>query len=116
MKTMAGRKLSRPTGARSALLKNMTASLLQHEQIKTTYAKAREVARYTENVIAIAKKKNLAAYRRVGAIIPDKKVQRKIHDVLVPRYQSRPGGCTRVHRIGTRLGDNAEIAVIKMVV
>lgn len=97
------------------LLRNMTASLLKHEQIKTTLAKAREVSRYAERVMAVAKGKNLAAYRKVGAEIPDQDLQRKIYDVLVPRYQSRPGGCTRVFRLGRRLSDGSEMALVKLV-
>lgn len=115
MKTHAGRKLSRPTGARFALLRNMTASLLRHEQIRTTFAKAREVSRYAERLVSLAKRKNLSSYRRVGSEIPDEEVRRKIYDVLVPRYQSRPGGCTRVFRLGRRLGDGAEMALLKLV-
>lgn len=115
MKTFAGRKLSRPTGARNALLRNMASSLLKHEQIQTTLAKAREVARFTEHVVAVAKRRNLAAYRRVGVAIRDAGIQRKIYDVLVPRYQARAGGCTRVFRLGRRAGDGAEMALVKMV-
>ncbi|HRY29837.1 MAG TPA: 50S ribosomal protein L17 [Elusimicrobiota bacterium] len=115
MKTHAGRKLSRPTGARMSLLRNMAASLFRHEQMRTTYPKAREVSRFAEHVLAVAKTKTLTAYRQVGADIPDKEVRRKIFDVLVPRYQTRPGGCTRIHRLGRRLSDGAEVAVIKLI-
>jgi len=115
MKTHAGRKLSRPTGPRMALLRNMAAQLLRHEQIKTTFPKAREVARFTEGIVAVAKHKDLSSYRRVGSQIPDREVQKKLYDVLIPRYQARAGGCTRVYRLGRRLSDGAEMAVVKLV-
>jgi large subunit ribosomal protein L17 len=115
MKTHAGRKLSRPTGARHALLRSLATSLFRHEQITTTYAKAREVARYAEGLVAVAKRKDLAAHREVGSAIRDREVRRKLHDVLVARYESRPGGCTRVFRLAPRAGDGAEMAVVKLV-
>lgn len=115
MNTFAGRKLSRPTSARRALLRNLASSLLQHEQIQTTFAKAKEVGRYAEGILAQAKRKDLVSRRHIAAEIVDKKVQKKIYDVLVPRYQSRTGGCTRVFRLGQRQGDGAEIALIKLV-
>jgi large subunit ribosomal protein L17 len=115
MKTVAGRKLSRPTGARMALLKSMTLSLLAHERVRTTLPKAREVGRFAEGVLAEAKKKTLTSVRRVGALVPDRALRKKIYDVLVPRYQARPGGCTRVVRLGTRRGDGAETALLTLV-
>ncbi len=115
MKTHAGRKLSRPTGARFALLRSLATSLFQHEQIKTTLAKAKEVSRFSESLLAVAKRKDLTSTRKVSAVIPDREVRRKIYDVLVPRYQARAGGCTRIYRLGRRLGDGAETALIKLV-
>ncbi len=115
MKTHAGRKLSRPTGARHALLRQMTESLLQHERVVTTVAKAREVSRYAEGVMAKAKSGNLVARRAVKAVIKGENVYRKIYDVLVPRYQNRAGGCTQVFRLGRRAGDGAEMAVLKLI-
>ena len=111
----AGRKLSRPTGARLSLLRTMSASLLKHEQVRTTYAKARELSRFAEGVLATAKRKSLPALREVAAAVPEKEVRKKIYDVLVPRYQSRSGGLTRVFRVGTRAGDGAEMAVVKLI-
>ena len=115
MKTHAGRKLSRPTGARFALLRSLATHLLRHEQIKTTLPKAREVARFTEHLLALAKRQNLASTRRVYADLQDRVVRKKIQDVFVPRYRDRQGGCTRVFRLGRRLGDGAEMAVIKLI-
>lgn len=115
MTTRAGRKLGRPTGARFAMLRTQASSLLKHEQIQTTFAKAKEVSRYAETLLAKAKKKDLAALRKIAAEIPEKDVRKKIYDVLVPRYQSRPGGVTRVVRLGQRAGDGAEMALVKLV-
>ncbi len=115
MNTHAGRKLSRPTGARMALLRGLTVSLLRHEEIRTTHAKAKEASRFAEGVLALAKKKTLPARREVAAAINDEDVRKKIYDVLVPRYQSRSGGCTRLFRLGPRPGDNAEMAILKLV-
>ena len=115
MNTVAGRKLNRPTGARFGLLRNLATSLLRHEQIQTTHAKAKEVGRFAEGILAQAKRQTLASRRRVAAEITDKAVQKKIYDILVPRYKTRAGGCTRVFRLANRTGDNAEMALIKLV-
>lgn len=115
MKTHAGRKLSRPTGARIGLLRNQATSLLLHERIRTTLPKAKEVRRFAEHILSVAKRKTLDSRRRVYAEITDKEVQKKIYDVLVPRYAARPGGCTRIFKLGARQGDNAEMAVIQLV-
>ena len=115
MNTHAGRKLSRPTGARMALLRSLTVSLFRHEEIRTTVAKAKELSRFAEGVLARAKKNTLESRRRVTADVNDEDVRKKIYDVLVPRYQDRPGGCTRIHRLGARSGDNAPVALIRLV-
>ncbi len=115
MNTHAGRKLNRPTGARKSLLRNLAVSLFRHEQIRTTVAKAKELSRFADGVLALAKAKTLESRRRVAGDVNDADVRKKIYDVLVPRYQSRAGGVTRIHRIGTRNGDNAEMALIRLV-
>ena len=115
MNTHAGRTLSRPTGARMALLRSLTVSLFRHEEIRTTVAKAKELSRFAEGVLARAKKNTLESRRRVTADVNDEDVRKKIYDVLVPRYQARPGGCTRIHRLGARSGDNAPVALIRLV-
>jgi large subunit ribosomal protein L17 len=113
--TGAGRKLGRPTGARFALLRSQATSLFRHEQIQTTYAKAKEVSRFAEGILASAKRKGLPSLRKIAAEVTDKQLRKKIYDVLVPRYQSRPGGATRVVRLGQRAGDGAEMALVKLV-
>ena len=115
MSLSGGRKLNRPTAARMAMLRSQALSLLKHEQIQTTYAKAREVSRLADKLLSSAKKKNLVSLREIAAAIPDKTVRKKIYDVLVPRYQARAGGITRVLRLGQRAGDGAEMAVVKLV-
>lgn len=115
MKTFYGRKLSRPTGHRFALLRNMAASLLHHEKIETTMPKAREVARFTERLITAAKAENLNARRRVARDLHDRDVQTKLFDVLVPRYKARPGGYTQIIRKGPRLSDGSEIGIVRLI-
>jgi large subunit ribosomal protein L17 len=113
--THAGRKLGRPTGARMALIRNQASSLLKHERIQTTYAKARELSRFAEGVLARAKKKSLPSLRDVAAAIPAWDVRKKIYDVLVPRYQARSGGVVKVLRLKPRQGDNAEMALVTLI-
>ena len=115
MQTFAGRKLSRPTGHRFALLRNMATQLLHHERIETTVPKAREVARFTERIITAAKGGDLSARRRVARDVHDASVQEKLFEVLVPRYQSRHGGYTQLIRKGPRLSDGSEMGILKLV-
>ncbi len=114
MKTFAGRKLGRKPGPRRALLRSMATSLFQHERIQTTVPKAKEVVRMVERVITLAKKEGVNAHRNVATFIQQKDVQKKIFDVLVPRYQSKQGGYTQVIRSGWRSGDAAPIAVVRL--
>ena len=115
MKTFNGRKLSRPTGHRFALLRNMATSLLHYERIETTVPKAKEVARFTERLITAAKSADLSARRRVAQDIHSKTVQAKLFDVIAPRYKARSGGYTQIIRKGARLSDGAEIGILKLV-
>jgi large subunit ribosomal protein L17 len=115
MNTHAGRKLGRPTGHRLGMLRNQASSLLKHERIQTTWAKAKEVSRVAEGLLAQAKKKNLTSLRHVASVISDKDVRKKIYDVLVPRYEKRSGGLTKVVRLGQRAGDGAEMALVKLI-
>ncbi len=108
-------KLGRSPSHRKAMLRNMTASLLTHERIRTTIAKAKEVRKMTDKVITLGKKESLHARRQVLELIPDKKVVSKIFDILASRYSERPGGYTRIYKLGHRRGDAAEMAVIELV-
>lgn len=114
MLTYSGRKLGRKPGHRMALLKNLATSLLQHERIQTTVPKAKELCRYTEKIITIAKREGVNAQRGVAAHIGQAPVRKKLFDVLVPRYQSRNGGYTQIIRSGVRQGDAAEMAVVRL--
>jgi len=115
MKTHAGRKLSRTGAHRKALLRNMAASLLKHEQVKTTSAKAKEVSRLTEWLISKSLKQDLNSKKAVIAEINDADVRKKLFDVLVTRYQGRKSGFTRIFKVGRRLGDGAEVSIVKLI-
>lgn len=115
IKNLGKRKLSRTGGHRRSLLKNLATSLFLHEKITTTLAKAKEVAYYSEKIITSAKGLDLDARRAVAAKIQNKDVQKKLFDVLAPRFKERKGGFTKIYRLGNRPGDNAKKAVIKLI-
>lgn len=110
------RKLSRTGSHRKALLRNLATSLFQHEKITTTLPKAKELARFSEKLLTMAKPGGLNARRALGGELKDQQVCRKVIEVLVPRCQNRPGGYTQILRLGTRPGDRAEMAIIKLVI
>ncbi len=110
-----GRKFGRHTSARKALLKNLTVSVLKHEQIKTTLHKAKEVRPLVEKMITLGKAGNLHARRQAYAYIPEKSVVDKLFGVLAERYQDRSGGYSRVVRAGYRSGDAADLGIIELV-
>jgi large subunit ribosomal protein L17 len=111
----AGRKLNRTAEHRKALFANMAAALIKHEQIVTTLPKAKDLRRVTERLITLAKRGDLHARRLVAARLRDEKMVTKLFDTIGPRYQSRPGGYTRVLKAGFRYGDSAPVAVIELV-
>ncbi|MDH5590804.1 MAG: 50S ribosomal protein L17 [Gemmatimonadota bacterium] len=110
-----GRKLSRTASHRRATLRNMAASLFQHERIETTTAKAKELRPYAERIITLAKRGDLHARRLVAQKIQDRQVLGKLFDELGPRFQERPGGYTRILKLGNRRGDAAEMSLIELV-
>jgi large subunit ribosomal protein L17 len=114
MKTFAGRKLGRKSGHREMLLRNLTSSLLQNEKIQTTVPKAKELRRYAEKIITMAKQEGLHAQKQVAKYIHQDQIRKKLFEVLVPRYQSRKGGYTQIIRADQRLGDSAPLAVIRL--
>lgn len=114
-KTAAGRKLGRKTGFRFAMLRSLTTDLLRYEQIQTTFAKAKETSRMAERLINVAKKGDINARRMVAKDITDGEVTKKLFDVLAQRYAQRNGGCTKVLRLQARQGDNAQMALLKLV-
>jgi large subunit ribosomal protein L17 len=110
-----GRKLGRPTDQRDALLRNLVRDLLIHGRITTTEAKAKEARRLAERIITYGKKGTLHHRRLALAIITDKEVVRKLFEELAPRYANRPGGYTRVLKLGRRKGDAAPMALLELV-
>lgn len=111
----AHRKLGRTTAHRTALLRNMAAALIKHEQIVTTLAKAKELRPYTEKLVTLAKRGGLSNRRLAHARLMDETQLRKLFDVIAPRYADRPGGYTRVLKAGFRASDQAAMAVIEFV-
>ncbi len=109
------RKLNRKSQHRKAMLANMAASLVKHEQIKTTLPKAKELKPFVEKIITLGKKGGLANRRRAIAIMRDEKQAAKVFDTLADRYKDRQGGYTRVLKAGFRYGDNAPVAIIELV-
>lgn len=110
-----GRALNRTQSHRKWLLSNLITSLFLHEKIRTTIAKAKEARPLAEKLITFAKRGDLHARRQVLRIIRDKEVVRKLFDTLGIRYKDRPGGYTRIVRIGNRLGDNSPIALFELI-
>ena len=109
------RKLNRTSEHRLAMLRNMTNSLLQHEAIKTTVPKAKELRRVVEPLITLAKEATLANRRLAFDRTRDRDVVTKLFNVLGPRYKARPGGYTRILKMGFRIGDNAPMAFVELV-
>lgn len=112
---VAGRKLSRPTGHRVLLYRNLVTDLLKYEKIVTTEAKAREVQSIAERIITLGKDGTLHGRRQALAFVTDNKVVAKLFDEIAPRYSQRPGGYARIIKIGPRLGDGAPMAKLELV-
>ena len=111
----SGRKLNRNSSSRKAMFRNMTASLMRHELIKTTLPKAKELRRVAEPLITMAKKDSVANRRLAFSRIRDRDVVTKLFNELGPRYESRPGGYLRILKCGFRAGDNAPMAYVELV-
>ena len=109
------RKLGKRTDQRKAMLRAMVTYLLENGQIKTTLARAKEVAPLAEKMITLSKKNDLAAYRQALAFITREDVVTKVFSEIAPKYAERNGGYTRITKIGPRRGDAAELAVIELV-
>ncbi len=110
-----GRKLNRTSSHRKAMFRNMVASLLKHEQIKTTLPKAKELKPLVDKMITLGKRGDLHARRQAISYLQDEKIVRKLFDVLPERYKERAGGDSRVLRAGYRYGDSAPMAYIELV-
>lgn len=111
----SGRRLNRTSAHRRAMFRNMAASLVEHEVIKTTLAKAKELRRVVEPLITLAKEDTVANRRLAFARTRSKAAVGKLFTELGPRYQDRPGGYTRVLKAGFRVGDAAPVAYIELV-
>ena len=109
------RKLNRTSEHRQAMLRNMCNSLLQHEAIKTTLPKAKELRRVVEPLITLAKEPTLANRRLAFDRTRDRDIVTKLFGELGPRYKARPGGYTRILKMGFRVGDNAPMAFVELV-
>jgi large subunit ribosomal protein L17 len=110
----AGKRLGRNTSHRKALMRNMATSLLDHERIETTEAKAKEVRRYAEKMITLGKRGDLHARRQALSFLRMRKVVAKVFDDYAERFKDRSGGYTRIMKLGRRTGDGARMAVIEL--
>jgi large subunit ribosomal protein L17 len=111
----AGRKLRRTTSHRLAMFSNQLASLMTHERIETTLTKAKELRPLAERLITTAKSDGVEARRRVFRWIPDRTTVKRVFETIAPRFVDRPGGYTRILRLGARKGDAAEAAILEFV-
>jgi large subunit ribosomal protein L17 len=111
----SGRQLSRNSSHRWAMMRNLITALLQEEKIQTTDPKAKELRRWVDRVITLGKQGSLHARRQVLSIVQDKAVVRKLFDTIGPRFKDRPGGYTRIIKLGIRRGDAAQMALIELV-
>ncbi len=112
---ITGRPLSRTTSHRTAMFRNMSASLIEHELIRTTLPKAKELRRVLEPYITFSKEDSVANRRLLFSRIRDKDSVQKLFSVLGPRYKQRPGGYLRIIKCGYRSGDAAPMAIIELV-
>jgi len=121
---VAYRKLGRVTEHRISLLRNQAVALLRHEHVETTVPKAKELRPFVERLITVAKRsldagegsaRSVTARRAVARDIADRTIVKKLFDTIAPRYVERPGGYTRLMRIGYRRGDSAEMAIVELI-
>ena len=114
MHAKTGRKLKRTESHRKALLRNMVTSLLEHEKIETTDAKAKELRKVADRMITWGKRGDLHARRQSRRVIMTDKVVHKLFSDLAPRFKDREGGYTRIIKVGRRKGDNAPVSIIEL--
>jgi large subunit ribosomal protein L17 len=112
---VVGRRLDRTTEHRTAMFRNMVTSLIRHERITTTTPKAKELKRFADKIITLAKRATPHARRIANRDVRDVEVLNKLFGPIADRFKTRPGGYTRLVRVGRRAGDNAELAVIELV-
>ena len=112
---ISGRKFDRPSDERRALFRMLVGDLMRHERLKTTEAKAKEMRPLAEKMITLGKDGTVHARRQAMSYINDKDVVKKLFEEIAPRFAARPGGYTRIIRLGPRLGDGAPMAQIELV-
>jgi len=112
---VAGRKLGRSSAHRKALYRNLVTDLLNYEKITSTEAKAEEIRSWVERMITLGKEGGLHSRRQALSFILDKRIAEKVFNELAPRYAERPGGYTRIIKLGPRLGDGAPMVQIELV-
>ena len=111
----SGRKLGRNTSHRKAMMRNMVTSFFDCEKITTTDARAKELRKMAEKLITMARRGDLHSRRLVMQVVRDGKIVAKLFDTIAPRYADRPGGYTRIIKLGLRAGDNASLSMIELV-
>jgi large subunit ribosomal protein L17 len=109
------RKLARSPAHRKAMLRNLVTSLLEHERVRTTDAKAKEVRRVAERMITLGKRGTLHARRQALSVLRSREVTGKLFDQLATRYEERAGGYTRITKLGARVGDQAPLSLIELI-
>ncbi len=110
-----GRKLNRTSTHRKAMFRNMVTSLIEHEQIRTTDAKAKELRRVVDKMITLGKRGTLHARRQAAAYVRTRTAVTKLFSEVADRFRERPGGYTRIIKLGTRVGDAAQMSMIELV-
>jgi large subunit ribosomal protein L17 len=109
-----GRRLNKSAPHRLAMFRNMVTSLLLHEHIQTTDAKAKELRRFADRMITLGKRGTLHARRQALSYVRSRSVVKKLFEEIAPRFESRPGGYTRITKLGIRLGDAAPISLVEL--
>ena len=110
----SGRKLNRSSAHRKAMFRNMVTSLLLHERVQTTDAKAKELRRWADRMVTLGKRGSLHARRQALAYVRDRNVVRKLFDEIAARFTGRAGGYTRITKVGLRRGDVAPLSIIEL--
>ena len=111
----AGRKLSRNTSHRRALLRNLVTSFLEHGRLMTTLPKAKEIRPLAEKMITLGKRDSLHARRQVQAYLLKEAIAKKVFDTIAPKFADRKGGYSRIVKLGYRKGDGADLAIIELI-
>jgi large subunit ribosomal protein L17 len=112
---IAGRKLGRTTSHRVAMLRNLVTSLFEHEKVKTTDAKAKELRPLAERLIGLGKRGDLHARRQALAVVRKAEIVKKLFETISPRFQERAGGYLRIAKVGFRPGDGAPVSIVELI-